>query len=34
VRAGLAKAMFGPGTRIEKPTVEEYRELTGGDHHH
>ncbi|MEU0024016.1 cytochrome bc complex cytochrome b subunit [Streptomyces sp. NPDC006335] len=34
VRAGLARAMFGPGTRIEKPTVEEYRELTGGDHHH
>jgi ubiquinol-cytochrome c reductase cytochrome b subunit len=33
VRAGLARAMFGPGTRIEKPTVEEYREVTSGDHH-
>ncbi|MFF4061962.1 cytochrome bc complex cytochrome b subunit [Streptomyces sp. NPDC001668] len=34
MRAGLARAMFGPGTRIEKPTVEEYREVTSGDHHH
>ncbi|MEU9169452.1 cytochrome bc complex cytochrome b subunit [Streptomyces sp. NPDC048420] len=34
VRAGLARAMFGPDTRIEKPTVEEYREVTSGDHHH
>jgi ubiquinol-cytochrome c reductase cytochrome b subunit len=34
VRARLAKAMFGPETRIAKPTVEEYRELTSGDHHH
>jgi ubiquinol-cytochrome c reductase cytochrome b subunit len=34
VRARLAKAMFGPRTRIPKPTVEEYRELTSGDHHH
>jgi ubiquinol-cytochrome c reductase cytochrome b subunit len=33
LRAWLSKAMFGPGTRIEKPTVEEYRELTKGDHH-
>ncbi|WP_406127510.1 cytochrome bc complex cytochrome b subunit [Streptomyces canus] len=33
VRAGLARAMFGPDTRIEKPTVEEYREVTSGDHH-
>ncbi|MET7731804.1 cytochrome bc complex cytochrome b subunit [Streptomyces sp. NPDC005402] len=34
VRAGLARAMFGPDTRIEKPTVEEYREVTSGDHQH
>jgi ubiquinol-cytochrome c reductase cytochrome b subunit len=34
VRAGLARAMFGPGTRIGKPTAEEYREITSGDHHH
>ncbi|MFG2466538.1 cytochrome bc complex cytochrome b subunit [Streptomyces canus] len=33
VRAGLARVMFGPDTRIEKPTVEEYREVTSGDHH-
>ena len=36
VRARLARAMFGPQTRITKPTVEEYRELTSdtsGDHH-
>ncbi|MGV9453917.1 cytochrome bc1 complex cytochrome b subunit [Streptomyces sp. NPDC003635] len=34
VRARLARAMFGPGTRIPKPTAEEYREITSGDHHH
>ncbi|GHH85132.1 cytochrome bc1 complex cytochrome b subunit [Streptomyces capitiformicae] len=34
LRAHLARAMFGPGTRIPKPTVEEYREVTSGDHHH
>ncbi|MGW0707692.1 cytochrome bc1 complex cytochrome b subunit [Streptomyces sp. NPDC002643] len=34
VRARLARAMFGPGTHIPKPTVEEYRELTSSDHHH
>ncbi|EFL31446.1 cytochrome b subunit [Streptomyces viridochromogenes DSM 40736] len=34
LRARLAKAMFGPDARIEKPTVEEYREITGGDHGH
>ena len=34
LRARLAQAMFGPGTRIAKPTAEEYRELTSGDHHH
>ncbi|MGP4008884.1 cytochrome bc1 complex cytochrome b subunit [Streptomyces sp. 4N124] len=33
LRARLAQAMFGPGKRIEKPTVEEYREVTSGDHH-
>jgi len=33
VRASLARAMFGPETRIPKPTVEEYREVTSGDHH-
>ncbi|MFJ3668480.1 cytochrome bc complex cytochrome b subunit [Streptomyces sp. NPDC090106] len=33
VRARLARAMFGPGTRIPKPTAEEYRQLTRGDHH-
>ncbi|MEU0413362.1 cytochrome bc complex cytochrome b subunit [Streptomyces griseorubiginosus] len=33
VRAGLARAMFGPDTRIPKPTAEEYREITRGDHH-
>ncbi|MCL8010620.1 cytochrome bc complex cytochrome b subunit [Streptomyces sp. AS02] len=33
VRARLARAMFGPRSRITKPTVEEYRELTSGDHH-
>ncbi|MGW0330686.1 cytochrome bc1 complex cytochrome b subunit [Streptomyces sp. NPDC003011] len=34
VRARLARAMFGPGTRVEKPTPEEYRQITSGDHHH
>ena len=34
LRARLARAMFGPGTRIPKPTVEEYREITGGDRRH
>ncbi|MBC2905870.1 cytochrome b [Streptomyces cupreus] len=34
VRARLARAMFGPGTHIPKPTAEEYREVTSGDHHH
>ncbi|MDO0932383.1 cytochrome bc complex cytochrome b subunit [Streptomyces sp. DG2A-72] len=33
LRARLAQAMFGPDKRIEKPTVEEYREVTSGDHH-
>ncbi|MGC0341529.1 hypothetical protein [Streptomyces sp. SLBN-8D4] len=33
LRAGLAREMFGPDTRIAKPTVEEYREVTSGDHH-
>ncbi|MFE6095644.1 cytochrome bc complex cytochrome b subunit [Streptomyces massasporeus] len=34
LRARLAHAMYGPDARIEKPTVEEYREITSGDHHH
>ncbi|MEV0181335.1 cytochrome bc complex cytochrome b subunit [Streptomyces sp. NPDC050625] len=34
VRARLARALFGPETHIPKPTREEYRELTSGDHHH
>lgn len=33
VRARLARAMFGAGSRIPKPTPEEYRELTGGHGH-
>ncbi|GGX40585.1 cytochrome b [Streptomyces chartreusis] len=33
VRARLARAMFGSASRIEKPTVEEYREVTSGEHH-
>ncbi|MER6420338.1 cytochrome bc complex cytochrome b subunit [Streptomyces sp. NPDC001137] len=34
VRARLARVMFGSDSHIPKPTVEEYRELTSGDHHH
>ena len=34
LRARLARSMFGPDTRIPKPTLEEYREITSGDHHH
>ncbi|TXS45361.1 cytochrome bc complex cytochrome b subunit [Streptomyces sp. uw30] len=34
VRARLAEAMFGPRSRIPKPTAQEYREITSGDHHH
>ncbi|MFF7979205.1 cytochrome bc complex cytochrome b subunit [Streptomyces sp. NPDC007901] len=34
VRASLAKGMFGPDTHIPKPTEQEYREITSGDHHH
>ncbi|MER6709567.1 cytochrome bc complex cytochrome b subunit [Streptomyces sp. NPDC000877] len=34
LRARLAHAMFGPDARIQKPTVEEYREITSGDHRH
>ncbi|MGC9540269.1 cytochrome b [Streptomyces sp. UG1] len=34
VRARLALAMFGPRSRITKPTAAEYREVTSGDHHH
>ncbi|OPG06210.1 ubiquinol-cytochrome c reductase cytochrome b subunit [Streptomyces sp. GKU 895] len=34
VRARLARVMFGPETQIPKPTVEEYRQITSGDHQH
>jgi ubiquinol-cytochrome c reductase cytochrome b subunit len=34
VRSRLARAMFGPESHIPKPTAEEYKELTSGDHHH
>ncbi|MGP4083610.1 cytochrome bc1 complex cytochrome b subunit [Streptomyces sp. KR55] len=35
VRGRLARAMFGPGSHIPKPTREEYREITrGGGHGH
>ncbi|MER5829545.1 cytochrome bc complex cytochrome b subunit [Streptomyces sp. NPDC002130] len=34
LRARLAKAMYGPDARIEKPTVEQYREITSGEHPH
>ncbi|MEU0106206.1 cytochrome bc complex cytochrome b subunit [Streptomyces sp. NPDC006251] len=34
LRARLAHAMFGPDARIQKPTVEEYRAITSGDHRH
>ncbi|KPI07234.1 hypothetical protein OK074_3932 [Actinobacteria bacterium OK074] len=33
LRARLARGMYGPDTQIPKPTVEEYREITSGDHH-
>ncbi|WP_069770211.1 cytochrome bc complex cytochrome b subunit [Streptomyces sp. LUP30] len=33
LRARLARAMFGAGSRVPKPTSEEYRELTGGHGH-
>ncbi|MCX4232917.1 MULTISPECIES: cytochrome bc1 complex cytochrome b subunit [Streptomyces] len=34
LRARLAHAMYGQNAHIPKPTVEEYRELTGSDDHH
>ena len=34
LRARLAKAMYGQNAHVRKPTVEEYRELTGSDDHH
>ncbi|MEU6572930.1 cytochrome bc complex cytochrome b subunit [Streptomyces sp. NPDC046805] len=34
VRARLSRAMFGPRSHIPKPTREEHRELTGGEHTH
>jgi ubiquinol-cytochrome c reductase cytochrome b subunit len=33
LRARLAKAMYGPGTQVPKPTAEEYRALHSGDSH-
>ncbi|MFD3514599.1 cytochrome bc complex cytochrome b subunit [Streptomyces sp. NPDC058657] len=33
LRARLAKAMYGPGTYVPKPTAEEYRALHSGDSH-
>jgi ubiquinol-cytochrome c reductase cytochrome b subunit len=33
LRARLARGMYGPDTQIPKPTAEEYREITSGDHH-
>ncbi|SDK09474.1 cytochrome b [Streptomyces indicus] len=30
MRVRLSKAMYGPGTQVAKPTVEEYREVTSG----
>ncbi|WP_320784632.1 ubiquinol-cytochrome c reductase cytochrome b subunit [Streptomyces sp. CRN 30] len=33
LRARLARAMYGTDARVAKPTPEEYRELTSGDHH-
>ncbi|MBW8797934.1 MAG: hypothetical protein JF597_31425, partial [Streptomyces sp.] len=32
LRASMAKGMFGPDTHIPKPTKEEYRELSHGEH--
>ncbi|MGP2438082.1 cytochrome bc1 complex cytochrome b subunit [Streptomyces sp. JW3] len=32
LRARLARAMYGPGTYVAKPTEEEYREVTRGGH--
>ncbi|MEU2561158.1 cytochrome bc complex cytochrome b subunit [Streptomyces longispororuber] len=35
LRARLSRAMYGPGTYVPKPTVEEYRQVrSGGDGHH
>ncbi|RCH69017.1 cytochrome bc complex cytochrome b subunit [Streptomyces sp. SDr-06] len=34
LRARLARAMYGPGSHIPKPTAEEYLELHRGDGHH
>ncbi|MFI5808258.1 cytochrome bc complex cytochrome b subunit [Streptomyces sp. NPDC051561] len=33
LRARLARAMYGPGTHVPKPTAEEYRALHSGDSH-
>ncbi|MFF3463049.1 cytochrome bc complex cytochrome b subunit [Streptomyces sp. NPDC002619] len=32
-RALMARALYGPESHIPKPTREEYREVTSGDHH-
>ncbi len=34
LRAKLSHAYYGEESQIPKPTVEEYREITGGDGHH
>ncbi|MEN8654553.1 cytochrome bc complex cytochrome b subunit [Streptomyces sp. 21So2-11] len=34
LRARLARAMYGPGSHVPKPTVEEYRAINSGDGHH
>ncbi|AWW40088.1 ubiquinol-cytochrome c reductase cytochrome b subunit [Streptomyces sp. AS58] len=33
LRARLSRAMFGPDSRVPKPTPQEYREITRGDGH-
>ncbi|MDJ0462732.1 cytochrome bc complex cytochrome b subunit [Streptomyces sp. H27-C3] len=33
LRARLARAMYGPGSHVPKPTVEEYRAINSGDGH-
>ncbi|WP_455355493.1 cytochrome bc1 complex cytochrome b subunit [Streptomyces sp. SYSU K217416] len=34
LRAKLSKSYYGEGSQIEKPTVEEYKEITSGHGHH
>ncbi|MFF7329291.1 cytochrome bc complex cytochrome b subunit [Streptomyces sp. NPDC090306] len=33
LRARLSRSLGGPGAAVPKPTPQEYRELTSGDHH-